>query len=306
VTRYLRLGASLYVPATRDGLPAIGNGHKYPFLRSVIFCTEDAVHERDVPLALDNLAAALRRFEPADVLRFVRVRNPGVLKSVLSMEGAGRLAGFVLPKVTIANLDDYFGLIPGDSHFAVMPTLETVEAFDPSALRKLRTRLAMDHYRRRLLALRIGGNDLLNLLGLRRPSADTVYETPLALTIAQLVTTFRPHGFCLTAPVFEALDRPDVLASEVERDLGYGLFGKTAIHPSQVPVIESRYRVRAEELQAADRILDHGAAPVFRLHGTMCEPATHRAWAELVRERAAIYGVTRAAADEPTILGTVG
>jgi citrate lyase beta subunit len=306
MTRYLRLGASLYVPATRDGLDAIGNGDKYPFLRSVIFCTEDSVHDRDVPLALDNLAAALRRFEPTDLLRFVRVRNPGVLRAVLSMDGAARLAGFVLPKVTITNLDDYFGLLPAESHFDVMPTLETAEVFDPSALRKLRTRLAMDHYRRRLLALRIGGNDLLNLLSLRRPRADTVYETPLALTIAQLVTTFRPFGFHLTAPVFEALDRPDVLAREVDRDLGYGLFGKTAIHPSQVPAIEARYRVRADELHAADRILADGAAPVFRLHGAMCEPATHRAWAELVRERAAIYGVTRAGADEPTIIGSAG
>ena len=41
----------------------------------------------------------------------------------------------------------------------------------------------------------IGGNDLLNLLGLRRQRGHTLYETPLGAVIARLVTTFKPHGF---------------------------------------------------------------------------------------------------------------
>ena len=121
----------------------------------------------------------------------------------------------------------------------------------------------------------------------------TVYQTPLGSTIGQLVTTFRPHGFNLTAPVFEYLDKGWVLAREVCRDLAQGLFGKTAIHPRQVPVIERQYRVEAGELQMAERILEDAAPAVFRLHGAMCEPATHRRWAELVRERARLYGVHR-------------
>jgi citrate lyase beta subunit len=92
--------------------------------------------------------------------------------------------------------------------------------------------------------------------------------------------------------VFELLDRPRLLAREVRRDLACGLFGKTAVHPAQVPVIEACYAVRAEELEAAERILDASAPAVFRLHGAMCEPATHRGWATAVRERARLYGVT--------------
>ena len=61
---FMQLGASLYVPATRADLTAIGNHVKYPGLRSVIFCTEDAIRPDDVPRALNNLEAALRRFEP--------------------------------------------------------------------------------------------------------------------------------------------------------------------------------------------------------------------------------------------------
>ncbi|MBY0525723.1 MAG: HpcH/HpaI aldolase/citrate lyase family protein [Gemmataceae bacterium] len=302
MTHFLQLGASLYVPATRGQLAAIGNRQKYPHLRSVIFCTEDSIRDQDVPRALDNLAVALRRFEAADLLRFVRVRNPAVLRALLTMEGVDRLSGFVLPKVTCRNLDDYFDVLPEDSAFSVMPTLETVEVFDPRAMLALRDRLLQDRYRRRIVSLRVGGNDLFNLLGLRRPRGRTVYDTPLGPTIAQLITTFRPHGFNLTAPVFEYLNGTNLLAREVENDLTFGLFGKAAIHPEQVAVIESHYRVRLEDLQAAEQIQDERAAPVFRLHDAMCEPATHGNWAALIHERARLYGV-RGTALDPSVLG---
>jgi citrate lyase beta subunit len=294
MTRFLQLGASLYVPATRPDLVAIGNRLKYPALRSVIFCTEDAIRAGDLPLALANLEAALRRFEPAPLLRFVRVRGPAVLRRLLQMDGVRRLTGFVLPKVGLHNLEEYFALLEGEDSFEVMLTLETAPVFDPAAMATLRGQLLRDCYRRRILSLRIGGNDLFGLLGMRRPRARTVYATSLGPLIAQLVTTFRPHGFNLTGPVFEYLDRSDVLAREVRQDLAHGLFGKTAIHPGQVPVIEAQYRVEARDLEAAEGVLAEGAPPVFRLHDAMCEPATHHTWAALTHARALLYGVTGA------------
>jgi citrate lyase beta subunit len=287
---YLQLGASLYVPATRGDLAEIGNGLKHS-LRSVIYCTEDAVAASELSLALANLERALRRLEPAPLLRFVRVRDPFVLRQVLQMTGARQLAGFVLPKLTRRNVDDYYDAFAKDDAFAVMPTLETVEVFDVAEMSALRDQLLHEPYRRRLLSLRIGGNDLLQLLGLRRPRRRSIYATPLGAVIAQLVTIFRPHGLNLTAPVFEGLRRPEVLAREARRDLAFGLFGKSAIHPEQVPVIEAQYAIARAELNEADTILAPGAAPVFRLNGAMCEPATHRAWALLIRERAHLYGI---------------
>ena len=288
---FLRLGASLYVPSTRDDLVDIGNHRKYPRLRSVIFCTEDAVLPEDLPRAIDNVRTALRRFAPVNLLRFIRVRSPAVLRTLLQADGIERIDGFVLPKVTRHNLDDYFSLFSSRDPFAVMLTLETIEVFDLGEMAALRDRLVREPYRQRVLALRIGGNDLFNLLALRRPRNRTLYQTPLGVTIAQLVTTFRPYGFHLTAPVFEFLDRPAVLAREVRTDVAYGLIGKTAIHPGQVPLIEAQYRVRPADLHAAERILDQSAPSVFRLHDAMCEPATHRAWAAVTRERAHMYGV---------------
>jgi citrate lyase beta subunit len=293
MTHPMALGASLYVPATRSDLVAIGNREKYPILRSVIFCTEDSVHLRDLPRALDNLAAALSRFEDTGLLRFVRVRDPDVLRQLLAMPGVEQLDGFVFPKITERNLEDYFSRFAEDDPFQVMLTLETVETFDLTAMASLRNRILQPRYRQRILALRIGGNDLLNLLALRRPRDQPIYHTPLRTTINQLVTIFRPHGLHLTGPVFEYLDRGTVLRQEVRLDLSHGLFGKSAIHPAQVPVIEEGYRVRAVDLRAAEQILSHSAPSVFRLDGAMCEPATHRAWAEMICQRAKIYGVIR-------------
>src|SRR5438034_1642323 len=105
MNRFLQLGASLYVPATRGDLLPIANRRKYPFLRSVIFCTEDAVRADGLRRALDNLQALLRQMELNQLLRFVRVRNPLVLHALLQMEGVERLSGFVLPKVTRHNLE---------------------------------------------------------------------------------------------------------------------------------------------------------------------------------------------------------
>jgi citrate lyase beta subunit len=76
MTHFLQLGASLYVPATRGDLVPIANRRKYPFLHSVIFCTEDSVRSDGLRRALDNLQTLLRAMEPNGLLRFVRVRNP--------------------------------------------------------------------------------------------------------------------------------------------------------------------------------------------------------------------------------------
>ncbi|MDP2310796.1 MAG: HpcH/HpaI aldolase/citrate lyase family protein [Pseudomonadota bacterium] len=289
----LRLGASLYVPATRSDLTAVANGERMPRLRSVVFCLEDAVRPGDLGAALDALAASLVEWEPSNTLRFVRPRSPDVLRLVLALPGASAIDGFVLPKLHRRNLPAWWEAL-GEHRGVVMPTLETREVFDPSEMHALRRMLSRRGVRERILSLRIGGNDLLQCLGVRRSPDVTLYETALGPVIAALATTFRPFGFNVTGPVFEGLAGFDVLRREVALDLAHGLFGKTAIHPSQVAVIEAGYSVSAEDLEAAERILDPDAPAVFRMGETMCEPATHRRWAQLVRERAALYGVVSA------------
>lgn len=286
------LGASLYVPANHKNLTHIANGALLGYLRSVIFCTEDAVAENELRFSLLNLSLTLEQMiERPGTQRFVRVRNPAVMNHVLGMRGSEKLTGFVLPKVTRNNFDAYFRQIR-KTHHMLMPTLETAEVFDEVEMKLFRKCLEGPGVRDHILALRIGGNDLLALLGIRRPRNVTIYRTPIGPVISRIVTTFRPSGFVLTAPVFEHLDLPELLAQEVEEDLAHGMVGKTAIHPSQVPLIEQHYRVQPNDVEAALSIMDKANPAVFRMHDSMCEVATHRAWALGVVEQARIFGIS--------------
>ena len=282
-----RLGGSLYVPVTHRDVLSVANGSKWPELRSVIFCTEDAVAPSALASGLENLRHCLEHMEPHHrLLRFVRVRNPEILAWLLNLPDIDKLDGFVFPKFDLHNANHYMELLAGTPHLC-MPTLETRDVFEPARMIALRDRLIERGYQERILALRIGGNDLLSLLGIRRPRDRTLYRTPLGQTVAQLVTTFKPHGFQLTAPVFEHIDCPNILREELAEDIAHGLCGKTAIHPSQIALIESGFRLSPTDIEDAHRILVDDRA-VFQFNGSMCELATHSTWARHILERTSL------------------
>lgn len=285
------LGAPLYMPGNRRDIIEIANGEKYSMLRSMIFCTEDAVSRVDVESCVRHIGLCLQGFrDSSHRFRLIRARNPEILARLLDLPDIEKVDGFVLPKFNEGVFHAYFDQLQG-TPFKVMPTLETREVFDFNAMSELRMGLSQDDIAQRILMLRIGGNDLMNLLGIRRPRSFTLYETPIGSVIAQLVTIFRPYGFSLSAPVFEYLDDPDTLQKEMKLDLAYGLIGKTAIHPTQVPIIESAYAVDAEDYQMAISLSDREAPAVFRMHNAMCEVATHQQWAESIINRQMCYGV---------------
>ncbi len=292
----LCLGASLYVPATRPDLYEIGSGLRCGHLRSIIYCTEDSVRADHVEFALSNLVAGIVRLKVDNgPLRFIRVRNPQVLEALLVAPGIHKIDGFVLPKATRRNLPAYLALLADHESFWIMPTLETAEVFDTGEMRALRRQLCVESTRARILSLRIGGNDLLHLLGVRRSCHRTIYDTAVGPVLSMLAGMFRPCGFNLTAPVFEGFEHPEVLREEVERDLEQGFFGKTAVHPEQVKLIDALYAVSPEDLSMAESLLADNAPAVFRMHGTMCEKTTHASWARQILERADLYGVMRRA-----------
>lgn len=290
----LALGATLYMPATRADMLDVARGAKISGLRSIVLCLEDAVHEIDVGDALANLRrllAALARLPPADggPLLFVRPRGVAMAAEIAALPGAERLAGMVAPKVRPGAVAAWVAAL-GATDLMLMPTLETAETFDPAAMRDLRDELLAEAHGR-ILALRIGGNDLLACLGLRRIPGDTLYEGPLGPLVAQLVGLMIPAGFALTAPVYDVVRDPATLAREAARDVAFGLSGKTAIHPMQVATIHAAFAVSASDIAGARAVLAEEAKAVFQHEGAMCEPSVHRAWALRILARAALYGV---------------
>ena len=291
-TDAIALGATLYLPGSREHLPEIALGTRYPQLRSAVICLEDSIRADEAPSAMRNVARLLEAL-PADdprPLLFVRPRDPIMLKALLRLKGIERVDGFVIPKATAESLPDYLACLVHDHHW-LMPTLETREILDPVEIRRLRDQLLV--IQDRVLAIRIGGNDLLQTLGARRSTVRTVYEGPLAATVAGLVATFAPYGFFLSAPVFEHFASEALLREEAERDVEHGLLTKTVIHPGQIAIVEAAYAVGREELAEARAILAPDSPAVFAISGSMCEPATHQRWARTIVRRAEIFGLKR-------------
>jgi citrate lyase beta subunit len=299
----LSLGATLYIPATRDDLvTAILHG-RHVDLRSVVICLEDSVDAQDLPVAMLKLEGFLDRLgetalDKARPLIFVRPRNRDMLSNILALRHIDRVDGFVIPKATAQSLPEYLSVLAFDHHL-LMPTLETREVFDSSEMRRLREQLIA--VQERILAIRIGGNDLLQTIGARRSTQRTAYDGPLGPVIGALVTTFVPWGFALSAPVFESFGDPELLAEEVERDIEHGLLTKTAIHPAQISVIQNGYCVDVDDHIAARSILSRDRQSVFATKQVMCEPATHKAWADSIIARADIFGLRQTNVSTPQI-----
>lgn len=287
------LGASLYLPATRPDLLEVMAGRRLTGLRSLIVCTEDSILETEVRPALDNLERALHETAPSSTYRFLRVRGPQLLRLVANFAGFGHFDGLVLPKVCLATLPAYAQALEQVPGMPIMPVLETELVFEIAKLSRLLDEL--ERLPNPTIAIRIGGNDILQRLGMRRPRRLTAYETPLREAIVNILATARPRGFAVAAPVFEHFADLETLQREVAMDVAYGLTTKSAIHPCQVEVIEAAYRPNAQEVGEARRIAAPGASAVFGSNGSMCEKATHERWAAELLERAAVYGVADSA-----------
>jgi citrate lyase beta subunit len=285
------LGASLYVPAIRPDLGAILSRRWLPGLKSIIVCLEDAIYERDIPAALANLERALDQHLPSGLLRFLRPRDGGLLKRVLRLNNIGAINGFVLPKVSEFNIEHFAEIAALQPSLWLMPTLETDVAFDRGRLLVLCERLRESD--NPVLCVRIGGNDLLRLLGLHRPRAVTLYETPMRGVLEDLIKVFKPGGFEMAAPVFGYLDDRELLAREAEIDVAYGFSSKAALSPAQVDVIERAWQVDGQDYESAQALLKSGAPAVFKLHGQMLEVAVHRDWARRIAARADLFGIKR-------------
>lgn len=289
------LGATLYMPATRRDLLDVVRGVRIRGLRSLVVCLEDAVSAGDVDHALASLRNLLRDLDARGgrpghgPLLFVRPRDADMAGQLNDWPLMKHVDGFVVPKLTLGSLPVWAAAV-SDPHLSLMPTLETAEVYEPAAMVELGQALKAT-LARRIVALRIGGNDLLGCLGLRRNPATTLYSTPMGYVIPMLAGVMGAQGFALTAPVFEQLCAPRLLEDELALDLAHGLVGKTAIHPGQISLIQNALRVSPEDLDCARRITTDAAPAVFRHNDAMCEPATHCRWALNILERARWHGV---------------
>ena len=109
------LGATLYMPGTRESIAKEIISRKNTGLASTVFCLEDSIGDSEVSFAEENLTTqvkeiykALKNQEIQSVdlpLIFIRVRTPEqILRLMESMGDSSKIiAGFVFPKFTSAS-----------------------------------------------------------------------------------------------------------------------------------------------------------------------------------------------------------
>lgn len=289
----IELGATMYVPATHEQLWDVTQGIKFPLIKSIAVCLEDAVLEADVQTAMVNLKNLLqKRLDHPDLTSpavFIRPRNIEMAKHIVDWDLNQTFNGMILPKFTIHNLKNWMDILPANLQY--MPTLETKEIFDVAHNIDLQQALKYDFHK--TLCLRIGGNDLLSCLNLRRPKNTTIYETPVGILISQLAGLFIPDGFQLSSPVCEHFENIRLLQQEIQQDMNNGIYTKTAIHPTQVSHIHLALQVDPQEFHEAQQILSSTAKSVFKSQGSMLEPATHKNWAEMILLRYQTFGLNK-------------
>ncbi|MFS4105572.1 HpcH/HpaI aldolase/citrate lyase family protein [Streptomyces sp. PD-S100-1] len=340
------LGATLYSPATRprladDILKQAAHG-----VISMVLCLEDSIDDADVEHGEENLVRhfadlAARPGADADLpLLFIRVRTPGQIPDLVRRLGPAvrLLSGFVLPKFTGERGLPFLEALEsaesaGGRRLFAMPVLESPELlYRESRVETLEGIFrAVDKYRDRVLALRLGVTDFCSSYGLRRAPDMTAYDVQVvASVIADVVNMLGRAdgtGFTVTGPVWEYFRAPermfkpqlrqspflevqavelrerliehamDGLLREISLDQANGLLGKTCIHPSHVLPVHALSVVSHEEYSDAADILrpERGGGGVMRSAYTnkMNEVKPHRAWAERTLLRAEVFGVAR-------------
>jgi citrate lyase beta subunit len=212
------LGATLYVPGVRADLVRLIRRRAAEGVRSMVIDLEDAVADKHVDQALENLTSALVELHkiPQETLLFVRVRTPEHIRQIMDGIDASScaLTGFVLPKFSASTGARFLGEILhaseriGSRLFA-MPVLETPDVLyresRDEALSAIRDLLGQ--YRDIVLALRLGATDLCGLYGIRRDRDLTIYHVGV---VAELISEVVNHlgradgtGYTITGPVWE-------------------------------------------------------------------------------------------------------
>ncbi len=309
------VGGLLYVPALNKNVPAKVERGDFPCLSSLAFCLEDTIKDECLEEAEQSLKGILSDFEKIDSekipLIFIRIRTPEHMKHVVELYADYRdiITGYILPKFDLSNMDEYIKLIckinktNKRSITYIMPILESRMVADivtrVGTLQKIKE--SLDPIKEFVLNIRVGGNDFCNLYGLRRAADQTIYDIGVIRDIFVDIINIFASDYVVSGPVWEYFGpEPDGiwdkgLGNELELDKLNGFMGKTAIHPTQLPIIYDSMKVKRSDYNDAIKILewDNGALGVAKSENgkRMNEVKVHGKWAGKIAALAEIYGI---------------
>ena len=311
------VGPLLYTPATNHTIFNKLMEQSFGSNFSLAFCLEDSIDDNAVEVGEQNIVDTFKKIY-GDIEKFsflphlfIRVRDPQQIPKLYTALGRSviLLRGFILPKFTTENGEAYIEEIKKINQISghliyMMPILEGAELTEPttrfSSLQKLRE-LLID-CKEYVLNVRVGGNDLCHIFGVRRNPNETIYDIRPVANILNDIVGFFHKDFVISGPVWEYFagnNNDDIwkkgLEREIRMDIINGFIGKTVIHPNQIPVVLEELKVKRQDLLDAAQILtfEHELLQVSKnASGTrMNEIKTHDNWARKQIILANLYGV---------------
>ncbi len=265
-------GALLYSPATSTTIARAVLQGNIPTPYALALCLEDTVSDNHVDQAIATLVSTLATLYQAGTQGlppiFIRVRTPQQIPLLVDKLGhlCPLVEGIVAPKITPNSLVDYVTAIQSTgehlpSPWSLMPVLETPELVD------LRRRVDFLYQIKEKLSpisglipsVRVGGNDLCHLFGLRRDSTTTIHQIPVISQLFGDIIAIFSQEYPVAGAVWEYYDGPhwdSGLSQEVKQDRTVGFLGKTVIHPKQIPLVNGGYQVSPQDYADACSILN--------------------------------------------------
>ncbi len=242
------LGATLYMPATRPTISQDIIAGKLKGLTSMVLCLEDAIGDNEVNAAEGLLVTHLKQMSLAVIkgeitladipLIFVRVRSAAQMGRIADIleEHISLLTGFVFPKFTIANGNQYLESLAEVNRYRKnpiygMPILESPEIIYVEKRHEslLEIKKLLDQYRKLVLNVRMGATDFSGLFGLRRNKDMTIYDIRVIEScITDIINVFTRPGsdYVIPGPVWEFYSSERVLKPQLRHGVFVDHLGK--------------------------------------------------------------------------------
>jgi len=284
----LELGGTLFVPALMKDIDSIISGKKYPSLKSIVIDTEDSINDDDIEKALESLRNTLVKLKKSSLLVFIRPRNINILEEILQYKNIDKIQGFILPKFSLKNADNYLFLLQ-KTEYMIMPSIEGKELFEQSKLIKLRKKILP--LKEQVILIRFGLEDMLRQLKMRRECDESIFDMSVGSNVlGNFLAVFKGSSFDVSGGVYPCFKNKNGFIKDVKRDLKEGLISKTIIHPNQIQPFNEFYKVTQTQFDEATSIVESKKA-VFARNGKMLETTTMQEHSKVILQRAKLYGV---------------
>lgn len=318
------IGGMLYMPATRTKIVQDIIEQKNPDIKSICLDLEDSIGDDTVEEALIMLRSTLSKLHTTIEektlsinklpLIFIRVRNPEqlkTLKNTLSQEQLGIITGFNFPKFDSSNATEYIRAFNELQHKSLTklyfnPILESKNImYKQNRLEELAyIQRKLSGFSDHILNIRVGATDFCNIFGIRRKMNQTIYDINVVADCFADIVNFFGKNYVISGPVWEYFNSQGErgpwktgLEKELSLDKINGFFGKTSIHPVQLPVIAKSNIIDEEDYNDAMSIMGMSTGLIGVAKGSagnkMNEVKTHNNWARKILAIASVYGVKK-------------